>query len=129
MSGVQFGTSGARGLTGDLTDQVCYLLALGFLQHTQKILGRKPASIALAGDLRPSTDGILRAVSKAVGDFGSTGVFCGHIPTPTLALYGMTEKNSCLDDYRKPHFRRPQWNQIFYAVRRDFERRRAKSSD
>ena len=32
-SGVKFGTSGARGLAVEMTDQVCYTYTKGFLQY------------------------------------------------------------------------------------------------
>ena len=32
-SGVQFGTSGVRGLVVDMTDQVCWLYVSAFLQY------------------------------------------------------------------------------------------------
>jgi phosphomannomutase len=35
-SGVQFGTSGVRGLVVDMTDQVCWLYVTAFLQYLKK---------------------------------------------------------------------------------------------
>jgi hypothetical protein len=34
-SGVGFGTSGARGLVESMTDEICYLYVLAFLQHLE----------------------------------------------------------------------------------------------
>lgn len=83
-SGVKFGTSGARGLVADMTDRVCYAYARGFLQQ-QKATGR----IAIAGDLRPSTERILKAIHQAISDAGCETSSLGRVPTPALALYGI----------------------------------------
>ncbi len=92
-SGVGFGTSGARGLVTAMSDRICYAYTLAFLQHL-KSSGQftAPDRVAIGGDLRPSTPGIMRAVAKAVTDFGSTPVNCGLLPSPALALYGIENK-------------------------------------
>jgi phosphomannomutase len=89
-SGVKFGTSGARGLVDDMTDEVCYAYTRAFLQ-TLGPLGDAtgPIPVALAGDLRPSTERILGAVHRAVLDAGCRSVHCGTIPTPAVALFGI----------------------------------------
>ena len=92
-SGVKFGTSGARGLVVDMTDMVCYAYTAGFIQHLEQS-GDLPSTdrrIAFAGDLRPSTDGIMRAVAKGIEDRGYVPVDCGKIPTPAVALYGFQQ--------------------------------------
>ena len=66
QSGILFGTSGARGLSDHMTDFICYAYTRGFLQYLQKSIqdtgrGRK---VAIAGDLRPSTDRIMQAVAN-----------------------------------------------------------------
>jgi len=96
-SQVKFGTSGARGLVNDMTDQVCYAYTLGFIQYllkTQQLSksdGQIPA-IALAGDLRNSTPDILNACAKAIIDSGFKVVNTGLIATPAVALYGLTHQ-------------------------------------
>ncbi len=92
ISGVKFGTSGARGLVSDLTDQACYLYTIGFLQYVRRAEGAVPPHVAIAGDLRKSTPRILKAVAKAVVDSGSTPIDCGKVPSPVAALYGLTKK-------------------------------------
>ncbi|MCP3852860.1 MAG: phosphomannomutase [Gammaproteobacteria bacterium] len=93
-SQVKFGTSGARGLVTDMTDQVCYAYTLGFIQYLKKtqqlveVNGQK-VSIALAGDLRNSTPTILNACAKAIIDSGLQVVNTGLIATPAVALYGL----------------------------------------
>jgi len=91
QSGVKFGTSGARGLAVEMTDQVCYTYAKGFLQYLEESgeLKQNGGSVAIAGDLRPSTPRIMAAVAKAVSDKGYTPVNCGFIPSPAVALYGL----------------------------------------
>ncbi len=91
-SGVRFGTSGARGLVEAMTDQICYTYTVAFLQHleTTKQL-TADHSVALGGDLRPSTPRIMQAVAKAVTDTGLTAQNCGLLPSPALALHGIQE--------------------------------------
>ncbi|MBN2417016.1 phosphomannomutase [bacterium] len=90
-SGVRFGTSGARGPAHDITDQVSYVYTRGFLQY---LAGSKELSpgmrVAVAGDLRPSTGRIMAAVRRAVRDMGYSALNCGRIPSPAVALYGIT---------------------------------------
>ena len=87
-SGVAFGTSGARGLVSAMTDRVCYGYTIGFLRYLAEIGEFAPGSeVALAGDLRPSTPRVLRACAQAIRDAGGEPLFCGHVPTPALALY------------------------------------------
>lgn len=91
-SGVGFGTSGARGLVSSMTDKVCYLYTLAFLQHMEHAgHASSGARVAVAGDFRPSTPRIAAACLKAVEDAGFKGVYCGFVPSPAVALYGMTE--------------------------------------
>ncbi len=92
QSGVKFGTSGARGLAVEMTDQVCYTYAKGFFQYLEDTgeLKKNGEPVAIAGDLRPSTERIMGAVAKAVSDMGYTPVNCGFIPSPAVALYGIT---------------------------------------
>ena len=92
-SGVAFGTSGARGLVSAMTDQVCYGYTTGFLYYLREIGEFPPNSeVALAGDLRPSTPRILRACAQAIRDTCGVPVFCGYVPTPTLAYYAFARR-------------------------------------
>ncbi|MDF7805932.1 phosphomannomutase [Pontiellaceae bacterium B12219] len=95
QSGVKFGTSGARGLAVEMTDQVCYTYAKGFFQYLEVSgeLKKNGESVAIAGDLRPSTARIMAAVAKAASDMGYIPINCGFIPSPAVALYGIT--NAC----------------------------------
>ena len=91
-SGVGFGTSGARGLAVDMTDRVCYAYTLGFLQYLIAAGAAVPGgAVALAGDLRPSTGRILAACARAVRDLGGQPRYCGRIPSPAVAAYGIAQ--------------------------------------
>jgi len=90
ISNVKFGTSGARGLAESITDYVCYVYTKGFLQYLNDIGQlKKPSRVAVAGDLRPSTDNIMRAVCRTAAEMGHIPVNCGKIPSPAVALYGL----------------------------------------
>lgn len=93
--GVKFGTSGARGLASEMSDRVCYTYTRGFLQYLEQTgeLKQNGESVAVAGDLRPSTGRIMTAVAKAALDMGYVPVNCGRVPSPAVALYGL--ENGC----------------------------------
>lgn len=87
-SGVAFGTSGARGLVSQMTDQVCAAYTLAFLHGLN--LTKPGQKIALGMDLRPSSPAIVRACAAAINQAGCEAVFCGALPTPALAFYAMS---------------------------------------
>jgi phosphomannomutase len=91
-TGVKFGTSGARGLVADMTDWVCYSYARGFLSYlatSGQLQAGEP--VALAGDFRDSTGRILAACAQAVRDSGHVPRYCGRIPAPALAAFGLAQ--------------------------------------
>jgi phosphomannomutase len=92
-SGVKFGTSGARGLADAMTDSVCYTYTKGFLQYLEQTgeISRNGETVAIAGDLRPSTGRIMTAVARAAADMGYNPVNCGRVPAPAVALYGLQQ--------------------------------------
>jgi len=83
MSGVQFGTSGARGLVASMSDDVCYAYAQAFLRAVASASG----TVVLGHDLRPSSPAIAAACAQAVRDAGKDVVFVGALPTPAIAYY------------------------------------------
>ena len=85
---LKFGTSGLRGLVAELTDKECYLFTAAFLKYLAGKKLIKKNSVAIAGDLRPSTKRILKACIRAIEDFRLQADFCGIIPTQTVSLYG-----------------------------------------
>jgi len=95
---LKFGTSGLRALVTDMTDLECYLNTLGFLAYLAEVGHTQNANgvVYVAGDLRHSTPRILRAVVKAVRDSGYDPVFCGFVPTPTVAYYALVKNAPCI---------------------------------
>ncbi|MDR1964971.1 MAG: phosphomannomutase [Planctomycetaceae bacterium] len=91
-SGVKFGTSGARGLAVDMTDFVCFAYTIGFLQYAATCSTNQIDRVATAYDLRSSSPRIARVVREAIRYFGAKPIDCQTVPTPTVALYGLSEK-------------------------------------
>ena len=80
-----FGTSGLRGLVKDITDLEAYINVKATLRYLLSIGDVRPNStVAMAGDLRPSTDRIMRACAQAIIDSGFQVENAGKIPTPAL---------------------------------------------
>jgi phosphomannomutase len=82
-SGVRFGTSGARGLVDDMSDEICYAYAAAFLQRVAGTADK----VVLGHDLRPSSPRIASACASAIQDSGLQLVYAGALPTPALAFY------------------------------------------
>lgn len=92
QSGVQFGTSGVRGLAADMTDRVCYCYTAAFLQYLEECGESGPGgTVAVGGDLRPSTERIMKAAARAATDRGYRLEHAGRLSTPALALHGIEE--------------------------------------
>ncbi len=94
---LRFGTSGMRDIDENLTDMQIYILTKGFIEYLFTLDPHdggisKDSRIAIAGDLRPSTERILIAVSYAIIDSGCKVDFCGRILTPALILWGFSNK-------------------------------------
>jgi phosphomannomutase len=89
-SGVAFGTSGARGLVSQMTDQVCAAYTLAFLQSLD--LAKPGQRVAVGMDLRPSSPRIALACAVAIRQAGCELDYCGVLPTPALALYALSAK-------------------------------------
>ena len=89
----KFGTSGVRALVSDLTDLEVYSLTQGamrFFKASDKLVTNEsttePAIIPIAGDLRPSSDRLLRATCRAIQDMGYGVEYMGKLPTPALTF-------------------------------------------
>jgi phosphomannomutase len=88
VSSIRFGTSGARGLVIDMTDDVCFAYTLAFLHS----INPKPGSrVALGMDLRPSSPDIAAVCAAAIRYAGFEVDFCGVLPTPALAYYAQEQ--------------------------------------
>jgi phosphomannomutase len=86
-----FGTSGLRGLVKDITDLEAYInvkAALGYLLSIGDIGAH--SAVVIAGDLRPSTDRIMRACAQAIVDSGCRVENAGKIPTPALVSHAIS---------------------------------------
>ena len=90
-----FGTSGLRGLVKDITDLEAYINVKAALRYLLDICDISANSeVVIAGDLRPSTDRIMRACAKAIIDSGCQVENAGKIPTPALIAYAMSKKRA-----------------------------------
>jgi phosphomannomutase len=86
-----FGTSGLRGLVKDITDLEAYINVKAALRYLLRIGDIGASSrLLIAGDLRPSTDRIMRACAQAIVDSGCQVENAGKIPTPALASHAIS---------------------------------------
>lgn len=86
-SGIAFGTSGARGLVTQFSDQVCAAFTHAFVVQMQ--LSFHFDTVAIGIDNRPSSMNMARACAAALMQAGLKPVFYGVLPTPALAFYAM----------------------------------------
>ncbi|MEZ8951234.1 phosphomannomutase [Vibrio sp. 10N.247.311.18] len=93
-SGIQFGTSGARGLVAQFTADVCAAFTHAFLQCMQGKFQFK--TVALAIDNRPSSPVMAQACIKALEQLGLEAVYYGVVPTPALAYVAMQDNIPCI---------------------------------
>ena len=86
----KFGTSGLRGLVGDLTDGTAAAHARAFARHL-KDTGMAPAGapVFIGRDMRASSPEITAQCAIALIAEGLEPVDCGVLPTPSLALHAM----------------------------------------
>ena len=85
-----FGTSGLRGLVRDITDLEAYVNVKGAIRYLLAASDvRSGSTVVLAGDLRPSTERIMRACARAIVDAGCAVENSGTIPTPALVAHAM----------------------------------------
>jgi phosphomannomutase len=88
-SGIAFGTSGARGLVTNFSDEVCAGFTLAFIQVMKQRFDVKRLAIAI--DNRPSSPGIAAACIAAANSVDITVDYYGVIPTPALAVTSMAD--------------------------------------
>jgi phosphomannomutase len=78
-----------------MTDLEVYVNTRGFLEY---LLDRREIyrgdAVSIAGDLRPSTERILRAVARAITDGGFRADYLGRLPTPALLWSSLLEKRA-----------------------------------
>ncbi|KMT64755.1 phosphomannomutase [Catenovulum maritimum] len=88
-SGVQFGTSGARGLVVDFTPNVCASFAISFAKIMQS--NSSFSTMAMAIDNRPSSYAMAQACAAGLAQLNIQTVFYGVLPTPALAYKAMQD--------------------------------------
>lgn len=86
---VKFGTSGARGLVDDFTEETCEYLVTAFLKSMALRFDFR--RILVGRDLRPSSPEISRICVKLAQNLGYEVIDCGVIPTPALALEAISQ--------------------------------------
>ncbi|MFJ5853205.1 phosphomannomutase [Enterobacter cancerogenus] len=91
---ISFGTSGARGLVVDFTNELCAAFTHAFLDVVSKEFDFE--KVALAIDNRPSSYDIVKACAAAIKQHGYKVEFHGVIPTPALAYYAMHQNIPCI---------------------------------
>ncbi|ARR45721.1 phosphomannomutase [Vibrio campbellii] len=93
-SGIQFGTSGARGLVEHFTPEVCAAFAHAFITTVEGDF--KFGKLAIAIDNRPSSYGMAQACVAAIKARGYEVSYYGVIPTPALAYTAMQDSIPCI---------------------------------
>ncbi|MGF1750764.1 phosphomannomutase [Vibrio cionasavignyae] len=93
-SGIQFGTSGARGLVEQFTPKVCAAFAHAFLGGIKERFDFQTVAVAI--DNRPSSPAMAQATIAAINAMGLEAVYYGVIPTPALAFSAMQDSIPCI---------------------------------
>lgn len=93
-SGIEFGTSGARGLVTDFTPEVCVAFTCAFVAVMRSSYSFN--QVALAIDNRPSSYAMAMACATALKILGLEPVYYGVIPTPALAYKAMNDGIPCI---------------------------------
>ncbi|WP_434986248.1 phosphomannomutase [Vreelandella zhaodongensis] len=93
-SGISFGTSGARGLVEQFTEEVCAAFTVAFITAMQRSFSFK--RIALGMDRRPSSPSMAAACTSAAQALEITVDDYGVLPTPALALKAMADGIPCI---------------------------------
>lgn len=93
-SGVQFGTSGARGLVTQFSSDVCAAFTHAFVASMRENFTFTQMAIAI--DNRPSSPAMAQAVIKALVNAGIEPIYYGVVPTPALAYTAMQDNIPCI---------------------------------
>ncbi|WP_428845574.1 phosphomannomutase [Enterovibrio norvegicus] len=93
-SGIQFGTSGARGLVEQFTTEACAAFTHAFICPIRSQF--EFDSVAIAIDNRPSSPDMAKAIVSAVKQMGLTPIYYGVVPTPALAYVAMQDQMPCI---------------------------------
>lgn len=87
-SSIKFGTSGARGLVEQFTDEVSGAFAIAFV-YALRSQNIQVDRIALGIDRRPSSPSIAAAIAGALQSVDCVVDYYGVLPTPALALQSL----------------------------------------
>jgi phosphomannomutase len=93
-SGIKFGTSGARGLVDQFTDQVCAAFTIVFINIMRQDYNFSRISIAM--DRRPSSSKMALACYSAARKLELEVDYFGILPTPALAYHAIKEKQPAI---------------------------------
>ena len=93
-SGVKFGTSGARGLVEQFTDQVCAAFTAAFVDAMRQDFNFKRVSIAI--DRRPSSPKMAAVCYTTAKQLGLEVDYFGMLPTPALAYQSLQAKQPAI---------------------------------
>lgn len=94
---LKFGTSGLRGLSVDLKGKASAVYATAFARHLLTSGQAKAGDpILVARDFRGSSPDVSATCIAALKNAGLTPLDCGTVPTPALALYGLSLKAGAL---------------------------------
>ncbi|GEK52239.1 phosphomannomutase [Vreelandella venusta] len=93
-SGIAFGTSGARGLVEQFTDEVCAAFTVAFISAMRTSFPVE--RIALGMDRRPSSPAMAAACTSAARAMEVEVDDYGVLPTPALALKAMADGIPCI---------------------------------
>lgn len=89
QSGIKFGTSGARGLVIDFTQEVCIAFTVSFLDVMKKSFEFNKVAVAM--DNRPSSPDMAASICGTIESLGFQVDFYGVLPTPALALQAISD--------------------------------------
>ena len=94
QSGIQFGTSGARGLVTQFSANACAAFTHAFIRCMQGEFHFDKVAIAI--DNRPSSPAMAQACVKALEQLGLEAIYYGVVPTPALAYISMQDDIPCI---------------------------------
>lgn len=89
ISGIAFGTSGARGLVTQFSNEVCAAFTHSFVATQRQHFTFNHVAIAI--DNRPSSFRMAMACAKALEHLGIEAIYYGVVPTPALAYAAMQD--------------------------------------
>lgn len=88
-SGIKFGTSGARGLVEQFSNEACAAFTCAFVAVMQQNFAFDRVAIGI--DRRPSSPAMAAACAGALKQLGLQVDYYGILPTPALALKSMAD--------------------------------------